>query len=42
MKMLEKGLKVEISLKIYMIFLSFANLYVVQKNEKLKLYLKIK
>ena len=39
MKMLEKGLKVEISLKIYMIFLSFANLNVVQKNEKLKLYL---
>ena len=35
----ETGLKVEISLKILIIFLSFVNLYVVQKSEKVKLYL---
>ena len=35
----KKGLKVEISLKILIIFLSFVNLYVVQKSEKVKLYL---
>ena len=35
----KKCLKVEIPLKIYMIFLSLVNLYVVQKSEKVKLYL---
>ena len=35
----KKGLKVAISLKICIIFLSLVNLYVVQKSEKIKLYL---
>ena len=35
----EKGLKVEISLKIEMTFLSFVNLYVAQKREIVKLHL---
>ena len=34
-----KGLKVEISVKISRIFLSFVNLWVVQKSEQIKLYL---
>ena len=36
---LSKGLKVEISLKIKMSFLSFVNLCAVQKSEQIKLYL---
>ena len=39
MEMLKKGLKVEFSLKIQIIFLSFINLYDVQKSEKVELYL---
>ena len=35
----KKGLKAETSLKIYMIFLSFVNLGVVQISEIVKLYL---
>ena len=35
----KKGLKVEVSLKIYMIFLSFVNIYVLRKIKKLKLYM---
>ena len=35
----KKGLKVEISFKIWMIFLSFVNLYIVWKGKKVKLYL---
>ena len=34
-----KGLKVENSLKTQIIFISFVNFYVVQKSEKVKLYL---
>ena len=38
MRMLKRvKVKVKISLKILIIFLSFVNLYVVQKNEKVKL-----
>ena len=37
----KKGLKVEITLKIWMIFLLIVNLYVVQKSKKVKCYLKI-
>ena len=36
---LEKGLKVVISLKIYMNFLAFVDLYIVQMSEQVKLYL---
>ena len=35
----KKGIKVEISLKIQMIFLWSVNLFVVKTNEKVKLYL---
>ena len=35
----KEDLKVEFFLKIYMIFLSFVNLNVVQKSKKAKLYL---
>ena len=38
----KKGLKVEISLKIKMIFLLFVNLYLIQKSEKVELYLQVK
>ena len=41
-KNVEKCLKVEISFKIWMILLSFVNLYVVQKSDKVTLYLQIK
>ena len=34
-----KGQKVEIFLKVYMIFILFVNLNVVQKSEQAKLYL---
>ena len=35
----KKGLKVETSFKIWIIFLSFVNLYAVHKSKKVKLYL---
>ena len=35
----KKGLKVEISLKIYISFLSFVNLHVVQKSEKVIVFI---
>ena len=38
----KKGLKVEISFKIWMVFLSFVNLYIVWKSKKVKLYLSMK
>ena len=41
-KNVKKGLKVEISLKNLNDFLSFVNVYVIQKSKKVKLYLKIK
>ena len=42
MKMLKKSLKVEILLKNPVTFLSFVKLFVVEKSEKVKLYLQIK